>query len=105
MYPPRYVAPVWSGCAAGRIAAPCVCPITLLAGCRRQYASGRYAVAWCPGSGYPFADNPGRTAILATATCPGPPGAAACPGGLPERPKGAVCKTVAKASEVRILHP
>ena len=26
-------------------------------------------------------------------------------GGLPERPMGAVCKTVAKASEVRILYP
>ncbi len=28
-----------------------------------------------------------------------------CPGGLPERPKGAVCKTVAKAPVVRIHHP
>lgn len=28
-----------------------------------------------------------------------------CPGGLPERPMGADCKSVAKATEVRILYP
>src|SRR5256885_17122517 len=32
-------------------------------------------------------------------------GAAAPSGGLPERPMGADCKSVAKATKVRILHP
>jgi hypothetical protein len=53
-------------------------------------------------SRYPFANTPGCAAILACTT------ETVCgehPGGLPERPMGAVCKTVAKASEVRILHP
>src|SRR5690606_11846361 len=48
----------------------------------------------------PFARALGNTAILA---CAEP--VVLGQGGLPERPKGAVCKTVAKASEVRILHP
>ena len=54
------------------------------------------------GRGNPSEAAAARAAILASATARG---AAVCPGGLPERPMGAVWKTVAKASEVRILHP
>jgi hypothetical protein len=49
---------------------------------------------------YPFVGIAGRTAILTCAANGG-----SWTGGLPERPMGAVCKTVAKASKVRILHP
>jgi hypothetical protein len=51
---------------------------------------------------YPVADSAGCTAILSFAAAPG---AVARPGGLPERPMGADCKSVAKATKVRILHP
>jgi hypothetical protein len=61
----------------------------------------KLAVRARPVRGYPFAARRWPTAILAGAAAP----ARAAPGGLPERPMGAVCKTVAKASEVRILHP
>jgi hypothetical protein len=52
---------------------------------------------------YPVADRARRTAILLSAAAGAP--AVQCPGGLPERPMGADCKSVAKATEVRILYP
>src|SRR5262249_55200861 len=51
---------------------------------------------------YPFARAPRGTAILA---CAAAPRCSGTHGGLPERSMGAVCKTVAKATEVRNLHP
>src|SRR3954469_23718139 len=47
---------------------------------------------WAPPNGYPCFRR--RDLIVVV-----------CPGGLPERPMGADCKSVAKATEVRILYP